>query len=164
MSIPCTQHLQISGTTYCSYVEWKTLPVGSQLALSRRIFTPDGYVMSIFAMFPMVAGGDGIPSAFWSDLASSFTIIPRLGCIPSMYKVGALVLPPISCYRGSMAAMVEKKSVVNEEKIEREKGRGEIDKSDTPFFVALSSSEKISVFISCTLSLLRRSIQSGYNY
>ena len=41
MSIPYTQHLQISHTTCYSYIRWKVLHVGSRMVLSGRVFTPD---------------------------------------------------------------------------------------------------------------------------
>ena len=56
--------------------------MGSRMVLSGRVFTPDRLLMSIFAMYPMVEGGDGITSAM-----ERFSPIFRVSASIGLYSV-----------------------------------------------------------------------------
>ena len=86
---------------------------------------PIGYVMSIFAMYPMVEGVMVLRRR-WSDLAHSFASVPLLGYIPSICAVGELVETDSSRYGGRCLPWLDRSKLVVSKKIEREKGRGEI--------------------------------------
>ena len=97
-----------------------------------------GYVMSIFAMYPMVEGGDGITSAM-DRFGPFFRVSTSIGLYSVDLRSEGVRGSSYRSLSGPMSAMVGcREKSWSAKKIVAKSGRGEFDKSDTPLTHTLS--------------------------